>query len=84
MSIEESSGDGDLDLALGGADRSPVALKRTPAPFPSSGGMQTIGPEDEVDEDIDEDVSNNSHESYQSSEAALSTGALSRGDDAGF
>jgi len=42
--------------------------------------MQTVGPEDEVDEDIqEEDMSINSHESYQSSEAALSTGNLSTG-----
>merc|ERR1719162_1440151 len=80
ISIEDSSGDGDLDLALGGIDTSAGAISRKPAAFPSSGAMQTVGPEDEVDEDIqEEDMSINSHESYQSSEAALSTGNHSSG-----
>lgn len=80
ISIEDSSGDGDLDLALGGIDTSAGAISRKPATFPSSGAMQTVGPEDEVDEEIqEEDMSINSHESYQSSEAALSTGNHSSG-----
>jgi len=89
LSIEESSGEGDLDLAAGKSippSSGISAAQRTPASFPSSGAMQTVGPEDEVEEDIsieEEDI-DNSHESYQSSEAALSTGAQSRGEDAGF
>jgi len=102
ISVDEfSSGDGDLDLALGGsgtersiAPHAPAtappreaaggALKPSQPPFASTTAASPCQDE-EVDEEIDEeDASNNSHESYNSSEAALSTGALSRGDDAGF
>lgn len=83
ISIDESSGDGDLDLALSGTDR------RSPA---AGGGALKLASatvtsvqDEEVDEDIDEeDDANNSHESWHSSEAAISTGALSGSGDAGF
>lgn len=80
ISIDGSSGDddGDLDLALTGAGRSIAPAKGLPPiqrqpVFPSSGPMQAVVAEDDGDDDH---YNSDSHESYQSSEAALSTGEV--------
>jgi hypothetical protein len=91
ISIDESSGDGDIDLALGGTERSTVLSSKPLGVTTSAGGAVRAGAlfpstttatapfvDEEVDESIDEDVSNHSHESFQSSEDPWKN----QGDDA--